>query len=144
MSRDSDGTRLEGLLQTALKAHQARRASFIHRFADTKAARGYLPVQPGDFLWLLPGVPAVLIEAKSTTTGAPLRKLMSPGQTGKHRLWMRAGHLSAFVYSDLHHDTLVWYPGNRVINDNRLDPLWEGQLSQMEEMLLSVEEIIRD
>ena len=133
MATRNSGTALEDGLQKTLKSIQSQKPSFFHRFADAKAARGWLAAQPGDFMWLLPGLPAILIEAKSTQKSAPLKTLLDSGQCGKHRLWLRAGHHTAFIYGDLSTDTLIWYDGASVITPSSTPPLavWKGHLSDM-------------
>lgn len=131
------GKWLEKHLQSALQEFQARRRSFFHRFPDSHAAGSWLPAQPGDYLWLLPGLPAILIEAKSTDKGAPLRSLLDPGQCGKHRLWQRAGHISCFIYAENVGGQLRWYEGQSVLEDPaKASPLWEGAIAEVREMLL--------
>lgn len=130
----NDGTRLQGILQQALQAFQERTPSFFHRFADTRSARAFLQVQPGDFLWLLPGLPAILIEAKSTEVGASLVSLMTSGQCGKHRLWHRARHTSAFVYADFSRDLLEWHDGKQALT-HKSTALWVGDVSEAHKML---------
>lgn len=138
----NDGKWLEKKIQTALKDFQANRKSFFHRFPDSKAAGNWLPAQPGDYLWLLPEVPAILLEVKSTEKSAPLRSLLSDGQCGKHRLWLRSGHITAFVYGDSVKETLAWYSGYEVLaTPKEVRPCWVGSISQVAEMLESVSDL---
>jgi hypothetical protein len=131
----NDGKWLEGKIQDALFKWQCERPSFYHRFYDTKSAGFYLPAQPGDFLWLLPERPAFLLEAKSTEKSATLKSLLDPGQCGKHRLWKRAGHQTAFIYGDLATDKLAWYRGEDVVRPPIKQPLWEGRIDNLTDMI---------
>lgn len=143
--KKNDGTVLQDKMQEALKTFQENKASFFYRFADTRTAATWLPVQPGDFLWLLPGVPAILIETKSTDTGATLKSLLDPAQCGKHRLWQRAGHLSAFVYADLASQRVEWHDGRKVVRENDTkNPICTGYLGDITKLLLKFEEVYRD
>lgn len=135
MSKSNDGTALQDKVQAALKAFCETRKAFFYRFPDTKAARGrYLPAQPGDFMLLLPGR-AILIECKSTEVSAPLKKLLDPGQCGKHRLWWRSGHPSAFVYGDLQRNWVEWHDGRAVVERKQYEPTWAGNDNNCEGML---------
>lgn len=131
----NDGKLLEGKLQTALQDFMTNKPSFYYRFYDTQSAGNYLPAQPGDFLWLIPGVPAILVEAKSTEAHATLKKLVKPEQRGKHRLWIRSKHLAAFVYADLVKDKMQWITSPSFFNDKKPLPLWEGSLDDASKML---------
>ena len=131
----NDGKLLERKLQEGLQRFTEQRPSFFHRFYDTRSARGLLPAQPGDFFWLLPGIPAILIEAKSTEEGTPLRDLIDPAQVGKHRLWRRAGHLTYLVYLQLDKDELQWVPSDKVSEKTILPSVWSGSLDDIDEML---------
>lgn len=131
----NDGKWLERMVQDALHDWQCERRSFFHRFPDSHDARGFLPAQPGDFLWLLPDRPAYLLEAKSTEKSATLKSLLDPGQCGKHRLWQRAGHQTAFIYGDRATGKLAWYRGEDVVKPPIKAPLWEGQLRNMADMV---------
>lgn len=140
MSKGNDGVWLQDELAKALKAFCERTPACFHRFQDTKAARGFLPAQPGDYFWLVPGA-SVLIECKSTDRSAPLERLLEPGQCGKHRLWHRAGHPSAFVYGDRASGALRWHAGRSVLGPKGREapvPMWEGRTGQCLEMLLHV------
>lgn len=134
----NDGTLLQDKLQEALKAYQENTPSFWYRFYDTKSAGRYLPAQPGDFLWLLPGVPAILIEAKSSETGQKLVSMISPAQRGKHKLWHRAGHLTAFVYCDLEREMVGWADGQGVVDQGVSHTFWIGPLDDLGSMLNSI------
>lgn len=137
MSVDNQGTYLQKELASALKDYQEEKPSFWYRFYDSKSAGRFLPKQPGDFFWLLPGVAAILIEAKSTTTGAPLQKLLEPGQCGKHRLWRRGGGLSVFVYYNEVDDLLMWCEGKDVLEGKQAGEcyLWKGRMIDIDVML---------
>lgn len=131
----NDGKWLEKKVQLALQSFQTHHRSFFHRFPDTKAAKSWLPVQPGDYLWLLPEVPAILLEVKSTEKSAPLHSLLSAGQMGKHRLWLRAGHVTAFIYGDSSEGVLAWYPGEELLTTpKKANPSWCGSTDDVTEM----------
>lgn len=135
----NDGKWLEKAVQEALKAFQTKTPSFFHRFPDSRAAATWLQAQPGDFLWLLPHTPAILIEVKSTDRSATLKSLLDPGQCGKHRLWQRSGHLTAFIYGDRATGVLRWYDGKTVMGTgNPLVTLWDGELDGTAQMLKAI------
>jgi hypothetical protein len=135
----NDGKWLEKAVQDALKDLQSKTPSFFHRFPDSRAAASWLQAQPGDYLWLLPGIPAILVEVKSTDRSAPLKGLLDSGQCGKHRLWQRAGHLTAFIYGDRAKGVLRWYDGKSVLGTgSTLAALWEGELDGTAQMLRAV------
>ena len=131
----NNGKWLEKLVQEALYRFQCERKSFFHRFADSHSAGTYLPAQPGDFLWLLPERPAYLLECKSTEKSAKLKTLLDAGQCGKHRLWQRAGHQTAFIYASHDNDHLAWYRGEDVVKPPVKDPLWVGRLDDVDTMI---------
>lgn len=131
----NDGKWLEKKVQEALQDFQSKHRSFFHRFPDTKAAKSWLPVQPGDYLWLLPGVPAILLEVKSTEKSAALHSLLSAGQCGKHRLWLRAGHITAFIYGDSAERKLAWYSGDELLAEpKQAKPVWDGSTDEVAQM----------
>ncbi len=135
----NNGKWLEKKVQEALKEFQATRKSFFHRFPDSTSARGWLAAQPGDYLWLLPEVPAILLEVKSTEKSAPPRSLLDEGQCGKHRLWLRAGHTTAFIYGDRFSGELAWFRGIDIINSTKnmeALPLWNGEVEDVRQMLV--------
>lgn len=136
----NNGKWLEQAVDKALKAFQAEKPSFYHRFYDTTSAGGFLPAQPGDYFWLLPNTPAILLEVKSTEKSAPLRSLIKPGQGGKHRLWHRSGHRSAFIYGDKVSGLLEWYWGEAVLSTGtgELAPGWRGELQHMRDMFYDI------
>lgn len=135
----NDGKWLEKAVQDALKDLQSKTPSFFHRFPDSRAAASWLQAQPGDYLWLLPGIPAILVEVKSTDKSATLKSLLDPGQCGKHRLWQRAGHLTAFIYGDRAKGVLRWYDGRSVLGaGNTAVTLWDGKLDETALMLGAV------
>lgn len=131
----NNGKWLEKLVQEALHRWQCERRSFFYRFYDSHSAGGYLPAQPGDFLWLLPGRPAYLLECKSTEKSAKLKTLLDAGQCGKHRLWQRAGHQTAFIYADQATDKLAWYRGEDVVKPPIKPPIWEGRIDDVDTMI---------
>jgi hypothetical protein len=131
----NDGKWLEKHIQEALYRWQCEHKSFFHRFYDSKSAGGYMPAQPGDFLWLLPEKPAILIEAKSTEKSASLKSLLDSGQCGKHRLWQRAGHVTAFIYADRAKNLLAWYRGEEVVRaEGKKKPVWQGTTDDFDSM----------
>jgi hypothetical protein len=139
----NNGKWLEKKVQEALKEFQTTRKSFFHRFPDSTSARGKLTAQPGDYLWLLPDVPAILLEVKSTEKSASLRSLLDEGQCGKHRLWLRAGHITAFVYGDEAKNQLSWHQGQEVVNRAKgTTPIWKGSLEEVKDMLDAVSTLL--
>lgn len=132
----NDGKWLEKAIQKVLQEFMEESRSFFHRFPDSRTARALIPPQPGDYLWLLPNTSALLLEVKSTDESANLNSLLDRGQCGKHRLWHRAGHRSAFIYGDRAKDQLMWFDGYEVLNTSRLPrPLWAGDTDKAKEML---------
>lgn len=137
----NNGKWLEKLIEKGLKDFQEAQPSFYHRFYDSAAAGSFLPTQPGDYLWLIPNFPAILLEVKSTEKSAPLKSLIKPAQFGKHRLWMRAGHLSAFIYGDSSTGALRWHWGrNLLLNEGSTDTsvAFDGATSDALQMLKKV------
>lgn len=137
----NNGKWLEKLVEKGLKEFQEAQPSFYHRFYDSAAAGGFLPTQPGDYLWLVPSSPAILLEVKSTEKSAPLKSLIKPAQVGKHKLWMRAGHLSAFIYGDSCTDILRWHWGSYVLLGNEKAAIcsaFSGTTSDISQMLKKV------
>lgn len=135
----NDGSFLQNKLQGALKEHCKTFPCYWFRFYDSKSARGFLPAQPGDFLWLLPGQ-AVLIECKSSTREkTTLVSLAHHGPVGKcqlakHKLWHRAGHPSIYLYYNIPEDRLAWHNGKDVIAKDKTT-IFQGTLKALPESL---------
>lgn len=139
MARNS-GEYLQKAVQDALKRYCEKNPAVWHRFYDTHSAGRFLPVQPGDFLFVVQGV-AHLIECKSTETGESLERLArkSPEQIGKHKLWARAGAHTWYVYHDRVEDHLQiknsqQYNGAHTFNGN-LSDLCESILFMVSKVL---------
>lgn len=105
MAKGNDGTWLQDKVYDILSRRQSLSPGFVYRFPDTKSARNRIANQPGDYQWIQPDTPAVLIECKSTSDSTPLKKMLatseSKQQLGKHRIWHRAGGESLYVWADL-------------------------------------------
>lgn len=125
MKPQSDGKLLENKLSVALKEHCCRYPSWYYRFPDTRAARNIIAEQPGDFMFLT-GTRATLIECKSTEQETPFPNLLDKRQIGKHRLWLRAGQPSVFVYGDDWLERAQIFDGESVVeawDDGRMNDL---------------------
>lgn len=114
MGNKNNGVYLERKLSESLAAWCRENKGFFYRFYDAKAARNLFPNQPGDFFWLIPGQ-AILLECKSTQTGENLIDLLEQKQVAKHRLWLRAGHSTLFLYYNHLQDTFAFYWGEQVV-----------------------------
>ena len=83
-----------------------------YRFPDSKAARNYLPKQPGDHLFLADGF-AVLVEEKCSETHDSLRggfsSLWKKSQAAEHRKWHRAECPSWVIFCNYNsEDVEIW------------------------------------
>lgn len=134
----NDGTALQDAIQSVLKDRMSLTPGFMHRFSDSKAARNLTTNQPSDLLWLEPGLPAILIECKSTDTGEPLKDLLktstSKQQLGKARLWLRARGLSCYVWADLTMLEIKIYDGRSLVRGD-MDPIATGMMPELSVLL---------
>jgi len=133
----NDGKLLETAMQKALTDYCQTHPVLFHRFYDTHAARNWLPAQPGDFLLVVQGR-AILIECKSTITGAHLNKLArgNAAQIGKHKLWLRAGGLSRYVYLNIQTNELILVDGRNITDKKAIIPtLFSGTLACMSDLV---------
>lgn len=136
----NDGKWLENSLQGALKKYCQQYPAIYHRFYDTHSARNPLPTQPGDFLLVTEGR-TYLLECKSTVISTNIKTLArrTPAQIGKHKLWLRAGGLSRYVYLDLLLDKLVLIDGRELVdNVSIITPLFTGKRKDMDDLVFSM------
>lgn len=107
----NDGTKLQNLVKDALDDFYRKQPAYALRLQDSRANFGWVQVQPGDFIFLIPGN-AVLLECKSTESGLTLHEMRatsSASQNGKHKLWRRAGHSVLHIFGDMLADVVeVW------------------------------------
>lgn len=138
----NDGSELQDDLANALKRYCETHGAYWHRFPDTKSARGnFLKSQPGDFMFLVGGTSA-LIECKSSAVKAKLVTLAWHGdvgkrQLGKHRLWLRSGNPSLYLYGDLISKTYEWHWGSNVIQKVN-DPILHGPLKDLPDSIAAI------
>ena len=146
--KHNDGSFLQDKLADALKWYCEYHPAYWHRFPDTKSARGnFIKAQPGDFFLLVPGV-SILIECKSTQASARLLSLawhgpVGKGQLGKHRLWLRSGHPSLYLYGDLVTGIFEWHSGNEVLNKKNR-PLLSASMQDLPTSISPLIEILRN
>ncbi len=136
----NDGKLLENLLHQSLKGYCQKHLAVYHRFYDTHSARNPLPAQPGDFLFVVQGR-AFLLECKSTVVSTQIKTLAkrSPAQIGKHKLWIRAGGFSRYVYLDIIKNRLVLLDGQDLVdNAGIISPLFSGGKEDMDELVSSI------
>jgi hypothetical protein len=118
-AKRNDGKELESRLSAALLQHQTTHKSTYLRFYDAVSSGGRGHAQSGDFLWAMPAN-AVLIECKSSETGADIISLIKSSKTSKsqlpkHRLWHIAGNLSLYVYANIITREVCFYDGISVL-----------------------------
>lgn len=78
----------------------------FHRYTDTKAAKGFVQPQPGDFQICFKDDKSsnhvIIIEAKGSEEIESLKSCASshirPQQVGKHKAWLRAGGSAQFWF----------------------------------------------
>lgn len=102
----------EGKVNEAGMTLKVSEPVFWHRFPDSFAARGALPVQPGDFMLTTPS-DTMLIEVKTSEVHKSLKScaasIIESQQVGSHLLWHRAGRNSLFLfYSGPTSEMEVW------------------------------------
>jgi hypothetical protein len=107
----NDGKYLEDAFQSDLENDDQN--IWLHRFPDSKAARGMIAAQPADFLLAVNGKKTILIDCKSVKHKYRVPKF---SQHGKMRLAGMAGLPS---YLLVHHYMIDKY---RVVNVKDLDP----------------------
>lgn len=139
----NDGKLLEDRVHEALRGYQADYPSHFIRFYDQTSSGGRGHRNAGDFLWLLPNVPAVLIECKSSAIGTPLVHMIkgsqvSRQQINRHRLWVRSGHIGIYVYANLLTEEVTVFASLDLLTEidkrkpNPIKPLASGGLKNME------------
>ena len=116
MSRSNDGTLLQDKTQEVLDERKQRLPEYYTRYPDSKAARRLIHNAPGDFIWNTKAK-AVLLECKSTVKSASLLSLAKaePAQIGYHKLWLRSGLPSLYLYADYSKGVLEAYCGKQVV-----------------------------
>lgn len=145
----NDGKLLEDKVHEVLRVYQESRPSHFIRFYDQTSSGGRGHRNAGDFLWLLPKVPAVLIECKSSAVGTPLINMVkgsqvSRQQLNRHRLWLRAGHIGIYVYADLMTKEVTVFASSDLLLEtdkrkpNPIQPLASGDLNSMESIFLNL------
>lgn len=144
----NDGKELEAAVQAAFKRHQETHKTNFVRFYDATSSGGRGHSQAGDFLWMLPAN-GVLVECKSSETGADLLALIrssktSRAQIARHKIWHLAQHSSVYFYLDLVTRTVQAYCGKSVVvaaRNNKQDQLQlisVGGLTSMDRILTEV------
>jgi hypothetical protein len=116
----STGKPLEEKIQEAGKLLQENHPAFLDRIYDTTSAGSLLPPRPGDFYLLLQGT-MFLIEAKSSEKHrsfmeCSLKKMIRPTQIACHRLWMRAGGQSLFIFHYTAGERVEFWDGKVVVD----------------------------
>lgn len=147
MAKQNNGKTLEQAVHSALLEHQTHHKSGFIRFHDATSSGGRGHAQKGDFLWLLSK--AVLIECKSTETGADLITLVKKSKTSReqvarHRLWHVSGHPSIYIHADLITREVKAYCGESVVDkvqDSRktLKLVGVSGLSSVEQLLTDIQ-----
>jgi hypothetical protein len=137
MKPKNDGSEFQKAFQEVAEALQKNSRCLWHRFTDSKAARGYVKEQPGDFM-LLAGGTAHLFELKSTEAGEPLKDMLKTKegkrQVAQARKWERAGGGAWFLWADLRTREVQVHALRHVLNDMWL-PYGTGHLDLLGTLL---------
>ena len=123
------GKDFETDVQASLDSLGKRHRITSVRLYDSKAARNYLPEQPGDFIVASP-VGGSLIECKCSekhrSLASCLHDHVSTQQAAAHRLWARTGQPCWFLFYSHLTDTVEWWEGESVglarATGEKLDP----------------------
>jgi len=114
------GKDFEGRVQEGLQSFMSKKKTVTLRLYDTRSAGNYLPAQPGDFVTVYEGRPA-LIEAKSSTAceslsndRKALTSLFDKEQIAKMRLWHRAGSSVSVIFKCHHRDLIEVWDGSYI------------------------------
>jgi hypothetical protein len=129
----NDGTEFEDHVATRLLAWQTHAPAFFHRYTDTKASRNFVQPAPADFLFALEGAGVFNIECKSS-----LQKSLAKAwkddphhrvQIAKHRMWLRAGQKSLFLFWQIGSNKVQVHKGDKVVEatlaGDRSSYLWD-------------------
>lgn len=106
------GKELEDDCIKCFKALLKSNPFYYDRIYDTKSARQYIPVRPGDFYIGYNGKAAIL-ECKASSVHASLKNglsaLVDSGQVAKMRLWIRSGNKGFYLFrSELSQIVEIW------------------------------------
>lgn len=115
----NDGKATEKLVGKALTALLGNKA-VMTRLYDTKSSAFYLPPSPADFMGIFKGGIPVLIEAKSSDehlsfTDCRVKDYVVPTQYAYHKMWLRMGGVSVFVFHSLMSEEVEVWDGEQVL-----------------------------
>lgn len=92
---------------------------YYHRFLDTHAAGSHVPNAPGDYYAMLRGMP-ILVECKASIKHMSLKGCLADAvedhQVGTHRLWIKAGGVSLFLFYSDQTRLIEFWRGETVIS----------------------------
>lgn len=116
----NDGKVIERNIGKALTNILGKEAVAV-RLHDTKSAAFFLPPAPADFIGLFKGGIPVLIEAKSSDDklsflDCRVKDYVQPTQFAYHKLWLKMGGLSAFLFHSILTDTVEYWDGDVILD----------------------------
>lgn len=118
-TKKNDGKKIEDLVGKVLRELRDEGKSLCPRLYDSKSAGGFLPPVPGDFMGMLLKRP-VLIECKSSDrfnsfSDCRLKDFIEPVQYANHKIWLKQGGVSLFIFHAVMTDTVEIWGGGPVL-----------------------------
>lgn len=94
------------------------------RLHDTKTAAFFVPPAPADFAGVFKGGIPLLLEAKSSDEnlsflGCNVKKYVKPTQYAYHKLWLKMGGVSIFMFHSILTDQVEYWNGEVILEAYR-------------------------
>lgn len=119
MGKRNDGKPLEKATAKAFKNLLDNNLAVMCRMYDTTSSGFFLPPSPSDFMGLFKGKP-MIAECKSsdnkhTLADCNLKSYIEPTQYAYHKLWLKQGGLSLFIFHSVPMSVVELWHGSDVL-----------------------------